>query len=94
METWIWGCLHILILLLLPSGAPLNLEVLDGVASCMTFGLIQVAISHVGQVGLGVNGSMIDVLSDRLARKSKTLPELCHVETLRIVGNSGGDSSW
>ena len=29
-----------------------------------------------------------------LARKSKTLPELCHVETLRTVGNSGGNSSW
>ena len=37
------GSLHILILLLLPSGVPLNLEVLDGVAPCMTFRLIQVA---------------------------------------------------
>ena len=43
METWIWGSLHILILLLLPSGAPLKLEVLDGVALCMTLFLIQVA---------------------------------------------------
>ena len=43
METWIRGSLHVLILLLVLSGAPLNLEVLDGVASCMTFCLIQVA---------------------------------------------------
>ena len=43
METWVWGSLHVLILLLLSSGAPLNLEVLDGVASCMTLFLIQVA---------------------------------------------------
>ena len=42
-RTWILGSLHVLILLLLPFGAPLNLEVLDGVASCMTFFLIQVA---------------------------------------------------
>ena len=42
-ETWIWGSLHVLILLLLLFGAPLNLEVLDGVASCMTLFLIQVA---------------------------------------------------
>ena len=43
METWIRGSLHVLILLPFPSGAPLNLEVVDGVAPCMTFGLIQVA---------------------------------------------------
>ena len=63
----------------------------------MTLFLIQVANGSLalGRVGLGVDGSMIDVLvSDRLARKSKTLPELCRVETLRTVGNSGGNSSW
>ena len=43
METWIWGSLHVLILLLLSSGVPLNLEVLDGVASCTRFFLSQVA---------------------------------------------------
>ena len=66
METWIRSSLHIL--LLFPSGAPLNLEVLDGVASCIMFCLIQVVNGWfvVGQVGLGVDGSMIDVLvSDR-----------------------------
>ena len=42
-RSWIWGSLHVLILLLLSSGVPLNLEVLDGVASCITFYLVQVA---------------------------------------------------
>ena len=58
-ETWIWGSLHVLILLLLPCGTPLNLEVLYGVASCITFHLIQVAIgvSRVGHIGLEVDGS-------------------------------------
>ena len=36
-ENWIRGSLLVLIPLVLPSGAPLNLEVLDGVASCMAF---------------------------------------------------------
>ena len=43
METGIWGSLHVLIQLLLPCGAPLNLEVLYGVALCITFHVIQVA---------------------------------------------------
>ena len=42
-ETWIWGCLQVLMLRLLPCGAPLNLGLLDGVASCMMFFLIQAA---------------------------------------------------
>ena len=61
METWIWGSLHVLILLLLllPSGAPLNLEVLDGMASCLSSCLIQIAIgiSRVGHIRLEVDGS-------------------------------------
>ena len=58
-ETRIWGSLHVLILLLLPFGAPLNLEVLDGMASCLSSCLIQVAIgvSRVGHIGLEVDGS-------------------------------------
>ena len=92
----IWGSLHVLILLLLPFGAPWNLEVLDGVALCMTSCLIQIAIgvSRVGHIGLEVDGSVIDVLVEiGLVRKSKTLPELCHVETLRTMGNTGGTPS-
>ena len=83
METWIRGSLHILILLLFPSGAPLNLEVLDGVASCMTSCLIQIAIgvSRVGHIGLEVDGSVIDVLVETgLVRKLETFSEWCHVE--------------
>ena len=47
-----------------PSGASLNLEVLNGVASCMTSCLVQVAIgdSRIGHIGLQVDGSVIDVL--------------------------------
>ena len=58
-ETWIWGSLHVLILLLLPFGAPLNLEVLDGMASCLSSCLIQIAIGicHVGHIGLEVDVS-------------------------------------
>ena len=38
-------------------------------------------VSRIGQVGLEVDGSGIDVLVEiRLARKLKTLPELCRVE--------------
>ena len=77
-----WGSLHVLILLLLPFGAPLDLEVLDGVASCMTSCLIQIAIgvSHVGHIGLEVDGSVIDVLVEvGLVRKLETLPRLCCV---------------
>ena len=67
-KTGSGGSLHVLILLVLPSGAPLNLEVLNGVASCMTSCLIHIAIgvSRVSHIGLEVNGSVIDVLvSDR-----------------------------
>ena len=63
-------------LLLVPCGAPLNLGVLDGVASCVTSCLIQIAIgvSHVGHVGLEVDGSVTDVLVEiRLIRKLETL---------------------
>ena len=66
-------------LLLLPCGAPLNLAVLDGVASCMTFCLIHVANGSlvVGHIGLDVNGSVIDALVGiMLVRKSETLLEL------------------
>ena len=58
-ETWSWGSLHVLILLLLPFGAPLNLEVLDGMASCLSSCLIQIAIgiSRIGHIGLEVDGS-------------------------------------
>ena len=42
-ETWIWGSLQVLMLLLLLSGSPLNLEGPGVVASCMTLFLIQVA---------------------------------------------------
>ena len=59
METWVWGSLHVLILLLLPSGAPLNLVVLNGMASCLSSCLIQIeiGISRVGHIGLEVDGS-------------------------------------
>ena len=81
-ETWIWGSLHVLILLLLPFGAPMNLEVLDGVASCLLSCLIQIAIgvSRVGHIGLEVDGSVIDVLVEvGVVRKLETLPRLCCV---------------
>ena len=42
-ENWIRGSLQVLMLLLLPCGAPLNIDALDGAASCMTFCLTQVA---------------------------------------------------
>ena len=53
METWIRGSLHVLMLLLLLFGAPLNLGVLDGVALCMMFCLIQVAKGFLALVRLG-----------------------------------------
>ena len=75
-----WGSLHVLILLLLPFGAPLNLEVLDGMASCLSSCLIQVAIgvSRVGHIGLEVDGLVIDVLVETdLVRKSEIFSEWC-----------------
>ena len=63
-------------LLLVPCGAPLNLRVLDGVASCVTSCLIQIAIgvSREGHIGLEVDGSVIDVLVEiGLIRKLETL---------------------
>ena len=58
-ETWIWGSLHVLILLLLPCGASLVLEIIDDMASSTTSCVIQVAIgvSHVGHIGQEVDGS-------------------------------------
>ena len=79
METWIRGSLHVLILLLFPSGTPLNLEVLDGVASCMMLCLIQDTDGPltVSQIRLKVNGLVIDVLVKiRLVWNLETLPEL------------------
>ena len=81
METW--GSLHILILLLLLSGPPLNLEVFDGVASCMMscLNLIAIGVSRVGHIGLEVDGSVIDVLVETgLVRKLETFSEWCCVE--------------
>ena len=78
-RTWIRGSLHVLILLLLPFGAPLNLEVLDGVASGMTSCLIHIAIgvSCISHIRLEVDGSVIDVLVGiRLVRKLEALPKL------------------
>ena len=63
-------------MLLLPCGAPLNLEVLDGVASCMTSCLIQITlgVSRVSHIGLEVDGSAFDVLVEiGLIRKLETL---------------------
>ena len=38
---------------------------------------------------------MVDVLVETgLVRKLETFPELCHVETLHTLGDSGGNSSW
>ena len=59
-----------------PSGASLNLEVLNGVASCMTSCLVHVAIgvSRIGHIGLEVDGSVIDVLVEiGLIRNLETL---------------------
>ena len=40
-------------------------------------------VSRIGQVGLEVDGSVIDVLVEiRLVRKLKTLSELCRVENV------------
>ena len=78
-----WGSLHVLILLVLLSGASLILDVLNGVASCMRSCLVQVAIgvSRIGHIGLEVDGSMIDVLVEtRLVRKLETFSEWCCVE--------------
>ena len=64
---------------MLPSGALLNLEVLDGVASCITFVLTQVAIgvSCIGHNELEVDGWVIDVLVGiGFVRKLETLPKL------------------
>ena len=61
----------------------MNLEVLNGVASCMTFCLIKVANGSltVGHAKLGVDGPVIDVLVEIvLVRKLKTFPEWCRVE--------------
>ena len=66
-------------LLLLPSSAPLILEVLDGAASCITFFLTQVAIgvSCIGHNELEVDGWVIDVLVGiGFVRKLETLPGL------------------
>ena len=82
-ENWTWGSLHVLILLVFPSGASLNLEVLNGVASCMTSCLVHVAIgvSRIGHIGQEVDGSVIDVLVEtRLVRKLETFSEWCYVE--------------
>ena len=82
-KTGCGGSLHVLILLVLPNGAPLNLEVLDGVASCMTSCLIQIAIgvSRVGHIGLEVDGSVIDVLVEiGLVRELEAFLEWCCVE--------------
>ena len=54
----------------------------EGVASCMTFCLIQIAIgvSRVGHIGLEVDGSVIDVLVETgLVRKLETFSEWCRV---------------
>ena len=68
---------------MLPSGAPLNLEVLDGMSSCMTSCLIAIGVSRVGHIGLEVDGSVIDVLVEiGLVRKLKTLSELCRMENI------------
>ena len=75
-ENWIRGTLLVLISLVPLSGAPLNLEVLDGVASCLSSCLIQIAIgvSRIGHIGLEVDGSVIDVLVEiGLIRKLQTL---------------------
>ena len=88
-KTGSGGSLHVLIPLVLPSGAPLNLEVLDGVASCMTSCLIQIVIgvSRVSHIGLEVDGSVIDVLVEiGLVRKLKTLLELCRMENIVHTG--------
>ena len=61
----------------------MNLEVLDGMASCLSSCLIQIAIgvSRVGHIGLEVDGSVIDVLVEiGLVRKLETFPEWCRVE--------------
>ena len=82
-ENWIRGTLLVLISLVPLSGAPLNLEVLDGVASCMTSCLIQIAIgvARVGDNGRELDGSVIDVLVEtRLVRKLETFSEWCCVE--------------
>ena len=42
-ESWIRGSLHFSLLVLLPSGAPWNPEVLDGMASCLMPSLMEVA---------------------------------------------------
>ena len=87
METWVWGSLHVLILLL--YGCSYELEVLDGMASCMMSCSIPVANGYlaVGQTGLKVNGSVIDVLIGiMLVRKLETLPELWCVENIVHIG--------
>ena len=61
----------------------MNLEVLNGVASCMSSCLIQIAIgvSRVGHIGLEVDGSVIDVLVETgIVRMLETFPEWCRVE--------------
>ena len=59
--------------------APLDLEVLDGAASSASFSLVQIADGSlaVGQIGLKVNGLVIDVLVKiRFVWNLETLPEL------------------
>src|SRR4051812_17236696 len=59
--------------------APLDLEVLDGAASSAPFSLIQNAdrTLAVGQIGLKVNGLVIDVpVKIRFVWNLETLPEL------------------
>ena len=59
--------------------APLDLEVLDGAASSVSLSLIQNANGSlaVGQIGLKVNGLVIDVLVKiRFVWNLETLPEL------------------
>ena len=59
--------------------APLDLEVLDGAASSVSFSLVQNADGPltVGQIRLKVNGLVIDVLVKiRLVWDLETLPEL------------------
>ena len=61
----------------------MNLEVFDGVASCMTSCLVHVAIgvSRIGHIGLEVDGSVIDVLIEiRLVRELEAFLEWCCVE--------------
>ena len=75
----IQSSLQVLMLLLLPCSAPLDLEVLDGAASSASLSLIQNADGPltISQIRLKVNGLVIDVLVKlRLVWNLETLPEL------------------